>query len=197
VILGITGSFGSGKTTVARIFKSLAGARATVIDADALAHRELVPGTRTYRKVIAAFGRGILKNNVTIDRAALAKKVFADRHLLNKLMRIVHPGVIRTIRKEIKDNPAKIIILDAPLLIEAGLHKGVDKLVVVKTGRDKQIKRLSRDRGLERKGILKRINSQMPLGKKIRLADFVIDNNGSIQETRKQAVKIWRLLWKN
>jgi len=197
MILGITGSFGSGKSTVARIFKSLAGTRAKVLDADAIAREVVVPGTKAYRKVVIAFGRGILKKDGAIDRRKLAVIVFQDKKLLRRLTGIIHPEVRRVIKKEIKGTRGKIIILDVPLLVEAGLYPSVDKLIVVKIKRDEQIKRLREKRGFQRKDIFKRINSQMPLGEKIRLADFVIDNNGDIRETRRQAAKIWRLLWKN
>jgi dephospho-CoA kinase len=194
IILGITGSFGSGKSTVAAILGSFG---AKVIDADKIAHSIIRPGTKTYKKIVNAFGRDILKGNKAISRERLAKIVFSSKRLLRRLNGIVHPEVIRVIRQRIKSSSASTIVLDAPLLIEAGLAKIADKLIVVTITRKKQIERISGKTGLRKQDILKRIKAQIPLRNKIRLADFVIDNTGTINKTKKQAEQIRRLLWKN
>lgn len=194
IILGVTGSFGSGKTTVARNFKSFG---AKIIDADRIAHRIIKPGSKIYRRIINTFGKDILKKNRAIDRDKLAKVVFNNKNLLNKLNKIVHPEVIRTIKREIKASSKKVIILDAPLLIEAGLRRLVNKLIVVKITREKQIERVLHKISLSKKDILKRIRHQVPLKDKVRIADFVIDNSGTIKNTKKQVNKIRRLWWKN
>ncbi|MCM8791565.1 MAG: dephospho-CoA kinase [Candidatus Omnitrophica bacterium] len=174
MIIGITGSFGTGKTTVARILRRKG---AKVIDADKIAHRFISP-TR---------------------RKELAKIVFKKRKYLELLCKILHPLIIQQIKKEIKRfNPNKnIIVIDAPLLIETGLHKVVDMLVVVKAKRKTQLQRISGRMGLSRKEILRRIDFQMSLKKKIKLADFVIDNNGPITETKKQVDCLWQEILKN
>ncbi len=194
IILGLTGSFGSGKSTVAGIFKSFG---AKVIDADKIAHSLIKPGNKIYKKIINAFDRSILKKNKTISREKLAKIVFNNKRLLEKLNSIVHPEVIRVIRQKIRSSSAGIFVLDAPLLIEAGLANIVDKLIVVTITMKKQIERISNKTGLSRTDILKRIRAQMPLGNKIRLADFVIDNSGRIEKTKNQVRQIRRVLWKN
>lgn len=188
-ILGLTGSFGSGKTTVARIFKSFG---AYTIDADRLAHNCIAPGSPAYERIIHTFGKGILKKGRIIDRKKLADVVFNNINLLIKLNNIIHPQVIRIIKAKINSSKSKIIVLDAPLLIEAGLAKLVDKLIVVKISRAKQLKRIRNKTSLTKTGILRRIRSQMPLSRKLRLADFVIDNNGTIKETSKQVKNIWK-----
>ncbi|MCX5705323.1 MAG: dephospho-CoA kinase [Candidatus Omnitrophica bacterium] len=194
VVIGLTGSFGSGKSTVAGIFKK---GRACVIDADSLAHECLRPGSAAYKKIISIFGKGILCANKMIDRKRLGEGVFNDHRLLLKLNSIIHPEVIRRIRRSVRAAKSGLIVLDAPLLIEAGLHKEVDKVVVVAANQNNQIKRLQRRCSLNRAGILKRINSQIPLKKKISIADFVIDNDGSLAQTKKQVDEIRRvLLWK-
>ena len=198
VVIGLTGSFGSGKSTVAGIFKKLG---ACVIDADSLAHECLRPGSVAYKKIIFIFGKSVVCKNQKIDRSRLGDAVFNDHRLLLKLNNIVHPEVIRRIRRSVKAAKSGLIVLDAPLLIEAGLHKEVDKVMVVKANQNNQIKRLQRRCSLNRAGILKRINSQIKLKKKISIADFVIDNNGSLQQTKKQVDEIRRMLlwkkWKN
>jgi len=194
VVLGITGGFGSGKSTVARIFASFG---AKLIDADKIAHRVINPGSKVYKKIAATFGRGILKQNREVDRKKLARVVFNNKNLLKRLNNIVHPEVIRIIKNEIKVSRAKVAVLDAPLLLEAGLEKIVDKLIVVKITKDGQFKRIQNKTFLSKTDILKRIALQIPLRVKARLADFVIDNSGTIEKTKKQVERIRRSLWKN
>jgi len=188
MIIGVTGSFGSGKTTVARMFKVLG---AKIIDADIIARSVIRPGTRIYKKIIATFGRGILKKDKKIDRAKLANIVFNNKERLKLLNEIVHPPVIRIIKGRLQVKSKGAIVLDAPLLIEAGLLNLVDKLIVVKTDRKLQIKRLLDKSLLSKSEISKRIKAQVSLRKKIRLADFVIDNSATLKTTKKQAQKIW------
>jgi len=194
IVLGITGGFGSGKTTVARIFKSFG---AKLIDADKIAHRVLNRGGKAYKKIINTFGRDILKKNRQIERQKLAKIVFNNKNLLKRLNGIIHPEVIRIIKNEIKVSRAKVIVLDAPLLLEAGLERMVDKLIVVKITKGRQIKRIKNKTSLSKADILKRIASQIPLRAKMRLADFVIDNSGTVEKTKEQVGQIRRFLWRN
>lgn len=191
IIIGLTGSFGSGKTTVAKIFKSLG---AKIIDADRIAHNFIKPGTNVYRRIVDTFSKDILGKNKTIDRNKLAKIVFDNKTWLKKLNNIIQPQVIRLIKKETKILPKEFLVLDAPLLIEAGLMKMVDKLIVVKIGRKKQIERLLNKTSLSINDILKRIKTQMPLSEKIRIADFVIDNSGTISQTKKQVKRFFLMM---
>lgn len=190
MIVGLTGSFGSGKSTVAKILKSC-GAR--IIDADAISHRVIRRGSLVYEKILKIFGSSILGKNGQIDRRKLAKIVFNDKPLLLRLNRAVQPPVVKIIRQELTAKKG-ILVLDAPLLIEAGLLRVVDKLIVVKINKKTQIARLMSHKKISRSDIIKRINAQMDLGKKVRLADFIIDNNGNIAYTKKQAKLIWKKL---
>jgi len=194
IILGLTGGLGSGKTYVAKIFRLYA---AQVIDADNIAHSIIRPGKKTYKRVVKSFGRQILNKDKTINRSCLARIIFNDKKLLFKLNRIMHPEIIRIIKTKIKTASKQIIIIDAPLLIEAGLKKMVDKIIVVAATRENQINRLLKRRQFNRADIARRINAQISLAKKVRMADFVIDNNGSKENTRKQVGIIRRKLWKN
>ena len=188
MVIGVTGSFGCGKSTVARMFKSFG---AGIVDADRIARGLIKRNTRIYRKIVDTFGDNILKRNKEIDRAKLADVVFADRKSLGRLNRIIHPQVIRIIKRSIKNKSRRIIILDAPLLIEAGLLYLTDRLVVVKSDRKRQVERLLKKTPLSKCQVLKRIKAQLPLWQKIRLADFVIDNSGKLTMTKKQAREIW------
>jgi len=188
IVLGVTGIFGSGKTTVSRIFKSLG---ADLIDADSLAHSCIRRVTLAYRRIILTFGEGILDKDKEIDRKKLAKIVFPSKKLLLRLNRILHPLIIRIIKKKIKSSASRVIVLDAPLLLEAGLKKIVDKILVVKITRDKQLQRIKKKDSLSSRDILRRMRFQIPQSQKIRFADFVIDNSGFIKQTKRQVKKVW------
>lgn len=182
---------GSGKSTVARMFKTN---DCQIIDADRLAHETFSIGSAVYNKIVASFGRGVLKYNKRIDRAKLAEIVFADKAALARLNSIVHRALIPEIRRRIKDSRKKIIILDAALIIEAGLRKMVDKLVVVTARRQQQILRSQKRLALSKDEISRRIKYQISQSAKLRLADFIIDNSGQISKTRKQVSEIRRTL---
>jgi len=193
VIIGITGSFGTGKTTVAKMFKALG---ATVLDADKLAHASFKKGTNPYKKIVNIFGRRILDRFGRIDRIKLAHLVFRNKKSLNKLCNIIHPVVVdkimESIEKILRTKTAPAVVIDAPLLVEAGLHKVTDYLIVVKTSRPTQIKRVMKKTGLPASQIIKRIKNQIPLIKKIQMADYVINNEGDKRDTKKFVKEAWR-----
>jgi dephospho-CoA kinase len=193
IVLGVTGIFGSGKTAVSNIFKSWG---ADCIDADKVAHRCLRRGRQAYKKTIQTFGKGILDKNKAIKRKKLAKIAFNNRRALLRLNRILHPPVIRIIKERIKSSRSRVIVLDAPLLLEAGLKTIIDKLVVVRITRSKQLERVKKRDGLKNKDVLSRTKSQIPQSRKIRLADFIIDNSGIIKQTEKQVEDVWKKLIK-
>lgn len=188
LVIGITGSFGTGKTTVTSFFRKLGS---YTISADSLAQRLILPKGRLYKKVLGTFGKDILKKNKTINRAKLANIVFGDKKKLKKLNSIIHPEVIRQINLLIKKSSKSVVVIDVPLLVESGLHNFVDKLIVVKAKRNIQIARCLK-RGFKKENIRLRIQSQLSLAKKISLADFVIDNSKSKKLTEKQVKSIWR-----
>ncbi len=186
MILGITGSFGSGKTTIANIFRKHGF---EVINADKLYHGIYNKNKALRNKIKKEFG--------TLNRSQLKKIVFNNSAKLKKLNGITHPIIIKEIKKEIfnikknkkiingKNNNVKIII-DAPLLIEAKALNLVDKLIVVKCDKKRQIKRLLKKKKYSKKEIMQIIQSQIPIEEKIKYADFVVDNSKSINETEKQ-----------
>lgn len=191
-IIGLTGSWGTGKTAVAKILQRLG---AEVIDADKIAHQVIRPDNAVYQKIVSVFGKSILRNNSkAIDRKKLGKIAFADKISIERLNKIVHPEIIKNIEAQLRKAKAKIVVLDAPLLIETGLCSIVDKLIVVKLDKEEQINRLRHKTGLNRIQILKRILYQLPLRYKIEKADFVIDNNGTRNNTYKQVKAVWKKL---
>ena len=187
-VFGLTGSLGSGKSTAASMF-ARCGAR--IVDSDRIAHGLIAASGNCYRPVVRAFGREILTNG-RIDRKKLGRSVFNDRKALLRLERIVHPAVRKEIIKEVKKNKRKIIIVDVPLLFESGFDRMMDCTIVVKAGRKKQIERARRKLKVTRAEVLKRINRQWPQSEKIRRADFIINNNGTIQQLNQQVRKIWQ-----
>ncbi len=192
-VVGLTGSFGTGKTFVASVFKAC-GAR--VLDADAIAHDAIKRGMPAYERIVASFGRNVLGKGRNIDRKKLAEVVFADKTDLARLDRIVHPIVIQFIKDRIKNaRPCDIIVVDAPLLVEAKVLDIIDKLVVVKTSKTNQIKRCMKKFRITKEDVLKRIKSQISMEHKIKMADFVVDNDGIRSETKRQVKTIWRKIY--
>ena len=193
LILGVTGNYGSGKTTVARMFHNLGAA---CIDADKIYHQLIKRGTALYRNLVADFGKGILGKYKQINRKKLSKLAFGSTLNLKKLAQITHPGIIAKIKSELarlkKMNTTKVIVIDAPLLIEAGLTNLVNKIIVVMIKPEKQVMRCIRLKNISRREARQRIKNQMPLAKKVKLADFVIDNNGTLKKTKKQVQGFWQ-----
>jgi dephospho-CoA kinase len=193
IILGITGNFGCGKTTVAQMFIHLG---AWVIDVDKIYHELIRPKGALYKKIISEFGQEILADNKNIDRKKLGNIVFWKKKALKSLSQITHPLIIKKIRAELsrimKTKKYRVVIIDAPLLIEADLLNIFDAIIVVKTNQKMQIERCVRQRRMKRADIIQRIRNQIPLAKKVSLADYVIDNNGTLQQTKKQVEDIWR-----
>ena len=183
LIIGLTGSFGSGKTTVANLFKE-SGFK--VIDADAIMRSILEKNTNCIKKVAKAFGRAILSAN-KVNRSALAKLVFKDPRELKKLTDILYPIGLKEVKKQIIQNKnAKLIVLDVPLLFESGWDKIAHTTIVVRSNQNLQIKRLIKRTGLSKADILRRIKYQMPIKEKLTKADIVIDNQRSLANTRLQ-----------
>lgn len=191
-IIGLTGGYAAGKTVVADLFRKLG---ADVLSADRIAHEAIMPDTDVWKKTVRYFGRGILLKNRKINRRKLAGIVFKDRKKLKKLNSIVHPAVKKEIRRIIKEKKAngteKVFFIEAPLLFEAGIKKWFDKIIVVDCSEKVQFKRAKERDKISEKEIRLRIKSQLPLTKKIKMADFVIDNSRRLEETKKQVGKIW------
>jgi dephospho-CoA kinase len=193
LIIGLTGGIASGKTLVANEFKKLG---ASVIDADTIAREVLKPGEEPHKEVVEEFGREILTESGEIDRAKLGEIVFNDCEKLKKLNQLTHPEIIRRMEEDVEDiiksEPGRIIVLNAPLLIEVGLHTKVDHVIVVYADDEKLVERIiSRDE-LKRNEALQRLSCQMPLKEKIEYADHVIYNSSSKEETIDQVGAIFK-----
>jgi dephospho-CoA kinase len=153
----------------------------------------LRPNSLAWRKIVRVFGKKILSKTNEIDRKLLGNEAFSNKHSLSKLNEITHPRIEEEIKKEfdsLKRKKKKIVILDAPLLIEADLLPMVDFLVVVKADLEKRLERVCTRDFFCREEAIKRINTQIPIKEKVKLADFIIDNNGSIEKTEEQVEKL-------
>jgi len=196
--VGLTGGLASGKSTVAGYFRELG---AFHIDADLIAHELLAPGGAAADQVVARFGRGIVGTGEAIDRKALASIVFADPKALADLNAIVHPEVRAEIARRIAGqtasaHPTPVALIDAALLVETGMHGDLDALIVVSCGDATQLARALARGGLTEDEARSRIAAQAPLAAKRAAADFVIENDGALDETKRQVAEVWGALLK-
>ena len=194
--VGLTGGIASGKTTVARMLSELGG---FVVDADRIAHELLAPGGRAVDAVVGRFGREVLDARGGIDRGALGKLVFADPATREALNAIVHPEVRRELDLRIEsfrhdEGGGPIAVVDAALLVETGRHRAFDRLVVVSCGRATQLARILERGGVTREAAEARIEAQAPLEDKLAVADYVIDTETSLDETRRRTEGVYTAL---
>lgn len=198
--VGLTGGIASGKSTVCRLLEAKG---CTVVDADVVGHKLLLRGQPGYEPVVKAFGRGILSASDEIDRTKLGAEVFGNPKLLEELNRLLHPQVIRTIGETLtalKRAGAMCVVVDASLMIESGFHRDFRRLILVTCTLPQQVNRLMARNGLSHEQALQRIALQMPLDEKRAFATDIIDNSGTIEETRLQVNALFedleRTAWK-
>ncbi|WP_077327408.1 dephospho-CoA kinase [Virgibacillus siamensis] len=190
LVIGLTGSIASGKSTVSSMFAKF---RIPVIDADKIAREVVMPGESAYKQIVEAFGEKVLFANHTLDRKKLGSIIFADEKKREKLNGIVHPAVREKMlskRDAYMESGERCIILDIPLLFESNLTHFVDKTIVVAVDEDVQLTRLMERDGSSEREAKQRIDSQIPIHKKVSLADAIIDNNGTVEESFLQLEKI-------
>jgi dephospho-CoA kinase len=199
LIIGLTGGIASGKSTVARMLQDM---DIPIIDADIEARKVVEKGEKAYLRIVKAFGSEILTATGDIDRVKLGSIVFHDEDKRLQLNEIVHPAVRERMNDEkVKyvDSGNSVVILDIPLLFESKLSHMVDKTILVYVDAEVQLNRLMSRNQLIESEAMARIKSQMPLKDKIKLADAVIDNNGTIHDTKTQLIQIlnnWEVLEK-
>ena len=189
LIIGLTGNIATGKSTVLR---SLAAKGAHTIDADQLTHQTMQPAGPAYAAIVDAFGPGILNADHTINRPALGKIVFADALALQQLEQIVHPAVFALAQREIAATQAPVIILEAIKLLEARrLGTLCDEIWVITSSPETQLRRLLEQRGMDEDEARRRMAAQSSQAEKVKMADRVIDNNGTPAALAAQLDAIW------
>lgn len=198
--VGLTGGIATGKSLVSGMFRELG---VHTIDADEIAHDLMRPGEKVYDEVVRRFGTEVLNADGTVNRAGLAELAFDQkRPRIYELNSIVHPGVIERYERWMAEigrrEPNAIMMLEAALLLEAGLRRRFDCVIVVSCKPQQRIerweKRLHVDSETARREVTRRMMAQAPDEAKIQAADYVIDNSGSVEETRKQVEKIHQAL---
>jgi dephospho-CoA kinase len=189
-LIGLTGGAGSGKSTVAEMFRDLGAA---VVDADEATHAVYAPGTPGFATVVREFGEEFVRSG-EIDRKKLGEVVFNDPAQRRRLNAIVHPLVRQWMAErtaEAVEGGAEVVVQDVPLLFENGLQGLFSGTVLVYARPAIQVRRLIEERGLSAARADAMLAAQMPIDEKRPLADFVIDNNGSLDETRRQVEEVW------
>lgn len=194
-VIGLTGGIATGKSTVCAILKK---AGAVIIDADRIARQVVKKGLPAYREIVKNFGESILLPDGEINRSVLGNIIFTEPKRKQLLNRIVHPHVRsemdRRLNKLKNPTPDTIVVLDIPLLFEAGFDKDVDTVIVVYAPEQTQIKRLMKRDNISKTDAVARVQSQMPIEEKKDRATIVIDNSGTIEDTRKQTLEILKAL---
>jgi len=193
IIVGLTGGLGAGKTTIAGLFQACG---ATIIDADQLARDVVQPGKPAWKDIKRQFGPEVLHSDHTLNRQALAQLVFKNPAKLKILQKIIHPRVAREQARLTRTinaaNPHAVIIYDAALLIEAGAHRRMNHVIVVKADRSTQISRVCRRDGLTKTAALRRMRHQMPFREKLQYADTVLDGTWTRPRLRRAVKSLYR-----
>lgn len=189
-IIGLTGGIASGKSTVTRTLVDLG---AIIIDSDELAHNIMKPYKPAWKDIVKIFGAEILNHDETINRDRLGQIVFNDPDKLRELNQITHWRIAERYKEDLriirKEKPEAIVVMEIPLLYETHAERICDEVWVVWVDRETQMERLMQRDGISREDAIKRIEAQMDLDEKARLADVVIDNRHSIEETNETATK--------
>ncbi|MCG7346047.1 dephospho-CoA kinase [Sporosarcina sp. ACRSL] len=186
MIIGLTGSIATGKSTVSRMLKQKGY---PIVDADEISRMVVEPGTPVLRRIAEVFGPDVLLPDGSLNREKLGSIIFNDGGKRQMLNEIIHPAVRKEMirqKEEWLDKGANTVIMDIPLLFESKLQSYVDKILVVSATTENQRKRLMARNGFSAEEADARINSQLPVQEKEKGADAVIDNNGTVEETEKQ-----------
>lgn len=197
LVIGVTGGIATGKSTVLRMLEERG---AQTLSADDIARDILSPGKPAYQEVVSTFGQDIVTDSGEINRARLAEIIFADAGARERLNRITHPRIIEELQVAIdqfRNNPRSektVLAVEIPLLFECGLQGLVDYILLVAAEQGVQVHRLTTRTGITADEAVRRLQSQLPIAEKVAGADFVIWNNGSIEELERAVDEFWRRL---
>lgn len=190
--LGLTGGIATGKSTVAAMFVALG---AHLVDTDQLARQAVAPGSPGLKTLVQAFGPGILDQEGGLDRRGLRALAFGDPQVLQRLNAIVHPLVGQLVAQELARlealDPQGVALVDVPLLFETGWQERFAPVILVYAPAAVQVERLMARDGVDRQAAQQALAAQLPIEEKRRLAQFVVDNSGGLDETRTQVGAVW------
>jgi len=205
--VGLTGGIAAGKSVVGEMFVALG---AHLVQADRIAHSLMQPGEAVYNEVVRHFGRDILNADGSLNRSKLAEVAFGPANAsagarasrVEELNRIVHPAVIRSqedwMQEMGRQDPHAVAIVEAALILEAGVAKRFDRLMVVTCSAEQRVTRFAARQKIDleaaRREVVRRMAAQLPDEEKIKAADYVIDNSGSLDQTREQVRQLWEKL---
>ena len=187
--VGVTGIFASGKGTVCEMFGALG---AEVIDTDIAAREIMEPGQDTLKRIIEKFGSEFINSDGTLDRRGFANSVFGNNEKVKILNEITHPAIKKIVIE--RSSGDKIYMINTPLLFEAEFDKFMDYNIIVTANEDQVLYRGSKRDKISEDEIKERLKHQIPLKEKIKLADYIIDNSGSIEDTKRQVFNLWKIL---
>ncbi|MFP3927713.1 MAG: dephospho-CoA kinase [Desulfobacteraceae bacterium] len=195
LLLGVTGGIASGKSTISAMLEELG---APLIDFDIIARRVVEPGQPAYREIVDYFGRQVLSEDGCLDRRKLASIVFRDPEKRKKLESFTHPRIFEEFGRQVNEIaarvPGAVIQAAVPLLLELELQYLFHKILVVYSPREEQVRRLIVRDGISEEEAYNMLNAQLPIEDKCRYADFVIDNSGSLGETKEKVKRLWEKL---
>jgi dephospho-CoA kinase len=196
-IIGLTGGIASGKSTVSSVFKELG---AIILDADQIARKVVEPHQPAWKDIVQFFGPEVINQDQSLNRKKLGEIVFKNPDALKDLNRLTHPRIMQYYKDKLNnielEQPDAVAIVEVPLLYETDMDKLCQQVVVVWVDGETQIKRLMEREKMGYQDAIRRIDSQMPLDEKARRADFVIDNRGSIVETKDKATRYYNEILK-
>jgi dephospho-CoA kinase len=190
--IGVTGIFASGKGTVCELFRGLG---AEIIDTDIVAREIMEPGQDGLMSVIKEFGPDFINSDGTLDRRAFANSVFGDNEKVKILNEITHPAIQKIVEE--RSSGKGIYVINTPLLFESGFDKIMKYNIVVTAGDNQVLDRGSKRDKISVEEIKERLKHQIPLNEKVKLADYIIDNSGTIEDTKRQVVDLWKILIQN
>ena len=197
LVLGVTGGIASGKTTVSAMLEELG---APLIDFDVIARQVVEPGRPALKSITGYFGKEILLENGTLNRKRVAEIVFSDSEKRKKLESFTHNAIFKEYLNQVSaitaGNPGAIIQVAVPLLIELNLQAMFDRVLVVYVSPEQQVERLAARDGISRDVAANILNSQLPIDEKVGQADYIIDNGGPLEKTRRQVEALWDKLKK-
>lgn len=194
-IIGLTGGIGSGKSTVGSMLAQLG---AVVIDTDRVAREVVAPGSTTLQEIVRYFGHDVLQADGSLDRKKLGSLVFADETKRKILNKITHPAIKNAVREKLgqieQRDPGAVVVIEAPLLIEAGMTEMVDEVWLVTVAPEIQVKRVMERDGLSYEAAMQRIGSQLPSSEQMAYSDVVISTGQSLEQVRREIKRQWRRL---
>jgi len=192
---GLTGNVACGKSTVAKFFEEFG---CHILDADEISRSVMKRGGSAFNKVVSAFGQNVLGSDGELDRMAMRKIVFSDIKERKKLESIVHPAILEEERRLIGRIKGKktngIIITQAALSVESGSYKRFDGLIIVYAEKNQQMQRLLKRDGITKEMAENMIKSQMPYEKKVKYAEFIVDNSGNLEQTKEDTNRVFNIL---